>query len=231
MRGASPVRTTIARRARSRGLQSGHEGVIETVFLDWGLALGAGLMFGLAGRGEVASSASLTRTRAFRWGLAYLHIGVLAISLTLYALQPAWMWMYWVDPSHLPLVIVVVAFVLYEVCYLGGFALASELERWRRNSTWALVGAMFVAITGAEVSTRTRLFHFGSFDAFASGHAPLGIHLSPFHLEPALAIVLGPGLLATAAVVLITLKLWRENERRTTSTSNVAIAPAGSPSR
>jgi hypothetical protein len=188
--------------------------VIETVFLDWGLALGAGLLFGLAGRNEVASTPSLFRTRAFRWGLAYLHIGVIAISATLYVLEPAWMWMYWVDPTKLPIVVVVLAFVMYEVAYIGGFALAAELERVRRNAAWILALGMFAAITTGEIATRTRLFHFGSFDEFAAGRAPLGLETSPFHLEPAMVIVLGPGLLATAAIVVIAIKLWRDDERR-----------------
>ena len=201
--------------------------MIETVFLDWSLALGAGLFFGLAGRREVEASPSFTRTRAFRWGFVYLHLGVVAISLTLYALEPAWMWMYWVDPSHLPVVVVALAFVLYEVCYLAGFALASELERWRRNSTWVLVGGMFAAITAAEVATYHRLFHFGTYSEFLAGRAVLGIRFSPFHLEPAMAIVLGPGLLATVAVVWLALKIWRDNERRDVPPkAGVGVVPA-----
>jgi hypothetical protein len=188
--------------------------VITTVFLDWSLALGAGLFFGLAGRREVETSGSLIRTRAFRWGFIYLHLGVLAISLTLYAIEPAWMWMYWVDPTHLPIVVVALAFVLYEICFVAGFALASELERWRRNATWYIAGAMFVAINVAEIATWRRLFHFGTFAEYQAGKAVLGIDLSPFHMEPAMAIVLGPGLLATVAVVVLALKIWRDNERR-----------------
>jgi len=207
------------------GLQSEREGVIETVFLDWALALGAGLLFGLAGRGEVASSSSLVRTRAFRWGLVYLHLGVLAISITLYAIAPAWMWMYWVDPSHLPIVVVVLAFVLYEVCYLAGFALAAELERWRRNATWGLAIAMFLAINAAEIATRTRLFHVGTYSEFAAGRAPLGIRFSPLHLDPVMAIVLGPGLIATVAIVVVAVRLWRSDLKRLAQ-APAAVAPA-----
>jgi hypothetical protein len=204
--------------------------VIETVFLDWALALGSGLLFGLAGRAEVRTSASLVKTRAFRWGLIYLHVGVLAISLTLYAIEPAWMWMYWVDPAKLPIVIVVLSFLVYEFCYIAGFALAAELERWRRNATWAVAIAMFVAINAAEVATRTRLFHFGTFDEFAAGKAELGLRFSPFHLEPAMAIVLGPGLLATAAVVIVAVRLWRDTERHAVPASPPGdVAPAPSP--
>ena len=203
--------------------------MIETVFLDWGLAVGAGLLFGLAGRNEVASAVSLFRTRAFRWGLVYLHIGVIAISATLYVLEPAWMWMYWVDPRNLPIVVVVLAFVMYEVAFIGGFALAAELERVRRNATWVLAGFAGVAITAAEVATRTRLFHFGSFDEFAAGRAPLGLETSPFHLEPAMAIVLGPGLLATVAIVVIAVRLWKDDVRRATLPATGAAEPSTVP--
>ena len=213
-------------------LQSRDEtGVIETVFLDWGLALGAGLLFGLAGRNEVASATTLFRTRAFRWGLAYLHIGVIAISVALYVMEPAWMWMYWVDPARLPVGVVILAFVMYEVAFLGGFALAAELERIRRNATWAVAGFAGIAITAAEVATRTRLFHFGTYDEFAAGRAPLGLDTSPFHLEPAMVIVLGPGLLATVAIVVIAVRLWKDDERRAararTATAEPSTVPAG----
>jgi hypothetical protein len=188
--------------------------VVETIFLDWALSFGAGLLFGMAGRGESASVGALVKTRAFKWGLAYLHIGVIAISATLYIIEPAWMWMYWVDPARLPIVVVVLSFLVYEICYFAGFALASEIERYRRNATWVLTGAMFLAINVAEVATRTRLFHIGTFEEFNAGRAPLGIDLSPFRLEPAMAIILGPGLLATVAVVVIAIRLWRDDVKR-----------------
>lgn len=188
--------------------------MVETIFLDWGLAFGAGLLFGMAGRGESASVGALVRTRAFRWGLAYLHVGVIAISVTLYALEPNWMWMYYVDPVRLPLVVVAICFFLYEACYFAGFALASELERIRRNVTWAVVGVMFVAITAAEISTRDRLFKFADSTELALNAFRKGMTFSPFHIEPAMAIVLGPGLIATVALVVIAVKLWRDDVKR-----------------
>jgi hypothetical protein len=197
---------------RNRGYNLRSEEVVETIFLDWGLALGAGLLFGMAGRGESAAVGALVRTRAFKWGLGYLHVGVIAISVTLYAIEPDWMWMYYVDPAGLPLVTVAICFFLYEVCYFAGFALASELERIRRNVTWAVVGVMFVAITAAEVVSRDRLFRFADSPAFAAGRK--GITLSPFHIEPAMAIVLGPGLIATVALVVIAVRLWRDDVKR-----------------
>jgi hypothetical protein len=187
--------------------------VVETIFLDWGLSFGAGLLFGMAGRGESAAVGALVRTRAFKWGLAYLHIGVIAISVTLYILEPNWMWMYYVDPVGLPLVVVALCFFLYEVCYFAGFAIASEIERVRRNVTWAVVGVMFVAITAAEIVTRDRLFKFADSGDFAL-LGRKGITLDPFHIEPAMAIVLGPGLIATVALVVIAVRLWRDDVKR-----------------
>lgn len=188
--------------------------MVETIFLDWALSFGAGLLFGMAGRGESASVGALMRTRAFKWGLAYLHIGIIAISAALYVIEPDWMWMYWVDSAGLPVVVVVLSFLMYEAAFFAGFALASEIERQRRNATWALAGAMFAAITLVEVLTWRRLFHFGSFAEYHAGAAPLGIDLDPFRLEPAMAIVLGPGLLATVAVVVIAVRLWRDDVAR-----------------
>ncbi|MGH2795600.1 MAG: hypothetical protein ACRDKG_15010 [Actinomycetota bacterium] len=185
--------------------------MVETVFLDWALAFGAGLLFGMAGRGESASVGALMRTRAFKWGLAYLHIGVIAISATLYAIEPDWMWMYWVDPRPLPIVAVVLVFLAYEACFFAGFALASEIERQRRNATWILTGIMFAAITLGEVLTYKRLFYFGTIDDHQAGTLTPGISFDPFHLEPAMVIVLGPGLLATVAVVVIAVRLWRDD--------------------
>jgi hypothetical protein len=180
--------------------------VVETIFLDWALATGAGVLFGIAGRDQ-ARDGSLLRSRAFRVGLVYLHVAVIAVSATLYAFEPAWMWMYVVDPARIPLPLVVLAFLGYEACYLAGFVVAAWLERWRRNSGWALAGALFAGITAAEAAARVRLFHMGSYEEFAAGRAPLGIDLSPFRLEPAMALVLGPGALAVLALVVLLLRL------------------------
>jgi hypothetical protein len=125
----------------------------------------------------------------------------------------------------MPIVVVVLAFLMYEVAFFAGFALSSEIERVKRNATWPIAGAMFAAVTAAQVAARTRLFHFGSFEEFAAGRAPLGIELDPFRLEPAMFIVLGPGLLATVAIVVIAVRLWRDDVRR----FGITPAPAKQP--
>lgn len=180
--------------------------MIETVFLDWGLSLGAGLLFGLAGRRELAAARSKLATRAFRWGLVYLHAGVIAVSLTLYAMNRDWMWMYWVDPRTLPVPVHVAAFALYEVCFLAGFFLASELPA---RAGWALAGALFAAITATEAAARTRLFHVGTLEEFRAGAAPPGIALDPFRVESLWWVVMIGGGIATAAVVPLLLRVRR----------------------
>jgi hypothetical protein len=205
--------------------------VVETIFLDWGLALGTGLLFGLAGRREVASAPRLFATRAFRWGLAYLHVGVIAVSATLYALNPDWMWMYWVPARELPIAVAILAFVMYEVAFVAGFALAAGLERWRAHSGWALAGLLFGLITAAEATTRVRLFHFGTLEEFLSGRAPLGIDLSPFRLEPEMWVVLVPGCIAAFAAGYLVWRLARADAARFQASTLTSASRVGSGSR
>jgi len=190
--------------------------VIETVFLDWGLAFGTGVLFAIAGRSEIAATSQRIRTRAFRWGFAYLHLGVLSISLTLYALNPDWMWMYWVDPRALPAGIQALAFVMYEVCFVAGFLLAAELAR---RSGWLLAGITAAAITTLEITARTRLFRFGTIDEFRAGTAAPAIGTNPLTVQTEFWLVAVAGLISLAAMALLLVRLARRN------------AEAASPSR
>jgi hypothetical protein len=176
--------------------------VVATVFLDWGLSFGAGLLFAMAGR----SGARELRFRspAFRWGLAYLHLGVIAISVVLYALQPDWMWMYWVDASTLPVAVHIVAFVVYELCFLAGFTLGAELSA---KAAWGLAGLDAIAISATEFAARTRLFHLGTFDEFAAGRAPAAIATDPFRVEAAWWIVTVAGGISMVALIVVLRKL------------------------
>ena len=185
--------------------------MVETIFLDWALCFSAGLLFGMAGRGESASTGKLMGTRAFKWGFAYLHLGIIAVSVTLYVMEPTWMWMYWVNPYVLPIGIAVISFLMYEAAFIAGFAIASELERVKRNATWAVVGALFAAISAFEFAARDRLFFFAD---SASAARVSGLSFNPFHIEPAMIIVMGPGMLGLAAAVVIAVRLWRDDVAR-----------------
>lgn len=205
--------------------------MVETIFLDWGLSLGAGLLFGIAGRHEAARSPRLLATRAFLWGLASLHVGVVAVSAALYAMAPDWMWMYWVDPDALPLAVVALAFALYEAAYVAGFALGAELERLRRGAGWAAAGVLFALISAAEATTRTRLFHFGSREEFLAGRAPGGIRLDPLRVEPEMWVLLASGVLSTAAIAYLVWRLARADARRFHASTLTSASRVGSGSR
>lgn len=185
--------------------------MVETIFLDWALCFSAGLLFGMAGRGESASTGKLMGTRAFKWGFGYLHLGIIAVSVTLYVMEPTWMWMYWVNPDVVPIGIVVISFLMYEAAFIAGFAIASELERIRRNTTWIVVGGLFAAISVFEFAARDRLFFFAA--GLDAARVP-GLDLDPFRIEPAMVIVMGPGLLGLAAAVVIAVRLWRDDVAR-----------------
>lgn len=175
--------------------------MVETVFLDWGLAFGSGVLFALAGRNQIAGSVSRVRTQAFRWGFAYLHLGVLAISVALYLMNRDWMWMYWVDPRQLPIGIEALAFVMYEVCFVAGFLLTSEVSR---RFGWTLAAATAAAITFLEVTARTRLFRFGTLEQFRAGDAAPAVAFSPLRVQPEwwLVSVAGVASLAVLAILL-----------------------------
>lgn len=189
---------------------------MATVFLDWGLAFGAGLLFAIAGRNELAGAAHRLRTRAFRWGFAYLHLGVLSISLTLYAMNADWMWMYWVDPQALPAAIQALAFVLYEVCFLAGFLIAAVIGR---RGAWWLAGATAAAITTLEITARTRLFRFGTIEEFRAGTADPAIATDPLTIAPEMWLVAVAGLISLAAMAMLLLRLARGRKARAVATA------------
>jgi hypothetical protein len=189
--------------------------VVETVFLDWALAFGAGIVFGLAGRREIALAPPGFRTRAFRWGLAYLHLGIIAISAVTYAINPDWMWMYYVRARSLPIIVVIMVFALYEASFVAGFLVGPALERARRGTGLTVAVAFGLALSIAEVAARARLSHFATFDEYHTGIARAGLQLHPFHVEPGMWILLIPGTLSTIAVVAL---VWTVARRARTVT-------------
>lgn len=110
--------------------------MVATVFFDWALSFGVGLLFGIFGRPELEASRSRLATRAFALGFAFETIAVLPVALAVYILAPEWMWMYWVDPARLDVGVEVVAFAMYYVSFVAGFLLAPELERVRPRLAW-----------------------------------------------------------------------------------------------
>ncbi len=145
--------------------------MVETIFLDWLLSLGTGLLFGRLGITTLRPGRSRLSSAGFLAGAA-VQVLLTAVSLSLYALSAEWMWMYWVDPAGLPVGIVVLAFAMYAVAFLAGYLLAPELERIRMGSAWWAVGAVAVGATLLELLAWDRITALGSLSEFASGDAP-----------------------------------------------------------
>ncbi|HVL32217.1 MAG TPA: hypothetical protein VM600_01390 [Actinomycetota bacterium] len=133
--------------------------VVATFFLDWGFALGTGLLFGLVTRHAPAR-------RSFSFAALYLHAGVLPIAIAYYVWHPDWMWMYWVPDDSLPIAVVVQSFVLYEVCLIAGLAIARGAPP--RVAVGSTVVTAIAGLAGA-VAARDRLLRFGAAEDFARG--------------------------------------------------------------
>ncbi|MEX2457547.1 MAG: hypothetical protein WD770_01020 [Actinomycetota bacterium] len=144
--------------------------MVATIFLDWMLSLGVGLLFGRIGEHSHAPGAARLSSAGFRAG-ALAQLALMAVSVTLYAVSDDWMWMYWVDPAALPFGIVFMAFAMYAVAFLAGYLLAPELDRLRAGSSWVAIGLTAVAITVLEVTTWDRLTSLGTLSEFLAGRA------------------------------------------------------------
>ncbi len=169
--------------------------MVATVFLDWLLSFGTGLLFGRFGMATFREGRSRLASRAFRDGLLFELVLVVGIALGCYAISADWMWMYWVDPSRLAVGIQIAAFAMYLVAFVAGFLLAPELERLRRGAALWVVGGGVVLLTAVEALTWNRLLHLGT---FAAGTAP--------RLGTALAVLLGVGLPVTLVALVVALR-------------------------
>lgn len=169
--------------------------MVATIFLDWLLSLGVGLLFGRVGLSSLEKGRSRLASRAFR-AAALTQASLMIVSIALYALSAEWMWMYWADPALLPLGIEVMAFAMYAVAFLAGFLLAPELERLRAGAAWVALGAVAAGTLALEVLAWDELTHLGTLAEFASGRAePLG---GPFL---GVLAVGGPAVIVLAAVL------------------------------
>ncbi|MGH2740161.1 MAG: hypothetical protein ACRDH6_06740 [Actinomycetota bacterium] len=143
--------------------------MVETVFFDWALSFGVGLLFGIFGRPEFDRARSRLTTRAFALGFAFETVAVLPIALSVYVLAPDWMWMYWVDSARLSVGVEVFAFAMYYVSFVAGFLLAPELERLRARLAWIVWGMGSIGLLTAVVLTKDRLLALGTVSEFEAG--------------------------------------------------------------
>lgn len=145
--------------------------MVATVFFDWAMSFGVGLLFGVAGGSALRETPSRLSSRAFRLGIMFETFAVLPIALAVYVLEPDWMWMFWVDSARLPIALEVFAFAMYFVSFLAGFLLAPELERLRAGLAWVAAVVGGATLLAAAAFTWERLRSLGSILEFETGAA------------------------------------------------------------
>jgi hypothetical protein len=181
--------------------------VIATVPFD--------LMFSvLVGLGFAACARQQFNGGAAPWGrelaavLVFEGIILWPVALYYYLVYPDWSWMYFVDPRRLKSGVSILVLLAYLATLLGGYLGGWALVRARRLP--ALLGAMAglaLFLGGFVIACRHRLFSWGSFTQFHSGHA-----------RSAADGKLGWALVVTAlgvatSVVVVGLALWEQGKQ------------------
>jgi hypothetical protein len=130
-----------------------------------------GLGFALCARDRLRADGPFAFP-AFPLVAAFAAIVVAPIALYLYAVHPAWSWMYLVDPISLPGLLVVPLVALHVGALLGGFYLGGRLVRAGREQPlrWTLFAAPVVLLVITALSWG-RLGRYGSHAEFHDGRA------------------------------------------------------------
>ncbi len=181
--------------------------MIPTVPFDLIFSVFVGLVFAACARVQFAGGAS-------PWGrelaavLSFEAIIVWPVALYFYLVHPAWSWMYFVDPTRLPWIVVILVLLAYVVTLLGGYLGGWALARMRKEKLlYAALAALGVTLVVILVVCRGRVSHAGTYAEYHAGHA---MALGEGKLGWALA--------ATAtgvaiAVVLVGFTLWEQGKR------------------
>jgi hypothetical protein len=182
-----------------------------TVQLDIFLTFLLGLLFSLAAPKSDLKQ-TLLKKYSFRIGVVYLFVVGVGIAVMAYIIDPAWMWMYWVDPKGIPLSHVVVIFgLIYPGCFLLGYLLAPHLDAagwgWRIAALVFAFEIIFIAST-----LQTRLWRVGSFEQFASGETVKMLTLSPVSFTTlSIGLLIGMGI-AIPGLIGLLLHLHRSSD-------------------
>lgn len=132
---------------------------LATIPIDPGYTLIIGLFFGLA------AAAGPNRMKAFWIGLVACALFGVGLPVIFYIANPAWMWMYWVDPAKVPAWFVVYVFAIYFIPFFAGFAWVPSGKRgWVVTAiVLALQGALMAAVWDRySVAATYEEFHRGA---------------------------------------------------------------------
>lgn len=174
-----------------------------TIQLDVFLTFILGLLFSLVSP-ESDKNKPLLKRHSFRLSLLYLIVVGIGVAVGAYTINPAWMWMYWVDPSGIPISHMLVIFsFIYPGSFLLGYLLAPHLKsagwEWRVLTIMVGIEAIFILAT-----LPSRLWQVGSFDQFATGETIKLVSFSPLSFTPlCYELLIGLGLAVFGGIGLL----------------------------
>lgn len=183
-----------------------------TVQLDVFLTFLLGLLFSLVSPAADLQKPLLKR-RSFQLSFLYLLVVGVGVAVGAYVINPAWMWMYWVDPADIPVSHLIVLFgLIYPGSFLLGYLLAPHLKSvgwgWR---VLAIVAGYEVILILSTLPTR--LLKVGSFDQWMQGQAVPLFSFSPLAFTPLfyeLLIGLGIAVFGGIGLLMHLLRLSKE---------------------
>jgi hypothetical protein len=149
-----------------------------TVQLDVFMTFLLGLLFSLVSP-KADHQKPLLKRHGFQLSFLYMIVVGVGVAVGAYIIEPAWMWMYWVDPRGIPASHVI---VLFGFIYPGSFMLGYLLAPYLKSAGWGW--RVFAIGVGYEVilvmcTLTTRLLKVGSFDQFVQGQTVPLFSFSP----------------------------------------------------
>jgi len=174
-----------------------------TVQLDIILTGLLGLLFSLMAPKDDLQKPLLKR-KSFNLSFLYMLISGIGVAIGAYIIEPAWMWMYWVDPRGIPVSHIVFLFAcIYPGSFLLGYLAAPYLDSagWGWRILALLVGYEVIFVI---CNLTTRLWQVASFDQFAKGESVPLVSFSPLSFTPlAIELTIGLGIAVTSGIALL----------------------------
>lgn len=183
-----------------------------TVQLDVFLTFLLGLLFSLVSP-KADLEKPLLKRPSFRLSFLYLLVVGVGVAVGAYVINPAWMWMYWVDPKGIPVSHLIVLFgLIYPGSFMLGYLWAPYLKA--AGWGWRVLGI----VAGYEVilvltTLPTRLLRVGTFDQWMQGQTVPLFSFTPPSFTPLffeLLIGLGIAIFGGIGLLLHLLKLSKQ---------------------
>lgn len=146
------------------------------------------------------------------FALVAIFVGVVLapITLYLYLAHPAWSWMYLVDPTNVPGLVVVTLLIAHGGSALGGWYLGVRLIRAGKKKEqiagYSLLGSLVVLLILVSLSWG-RIGRYGSYDEFHDGRALSLVEVKLGYVLVALTIG------TAVAAGFVALELMRDSRR------------------